>query len=60
MPETSTALSSRYLTASTRTLYEACHESGRDDGGKRCPSCCIRDLCEAHRRKPEPRDFPAV
>jgi hypothetical protein len=36
-----------YLTVPTRTLYDACHSLGRDDNGRRCPICAIRDLCEA-------------
>jgi hypothetical protein len=60
MPEPSIAAGSRYLAAGMRTLYEACHESGRDDGGKRCASCCIRDLCERRRRLAEPADRPEM
>jgi hypothetical protein len=51
MQEISGTSVSRYLAASARTLYEACHDSGRDDGGRRCSTCCVRDLCEMHRRK---------
>ena len=36
-----------YLTVPVRTLYDACHSLGRDDNGRRCPTCAIRDLCEA-------------
>jgi hypothetical protein len=50
MPEPATLSHSRYLAAGVRTLYEACHGSGRDEGGNRCPACCIRDLCEQSRR----------
>ncbi|HTV89310.1 MAG TPA: hypothetical protein VME41_09865 [Stellaceae bacterium] len=60
MPEPSAALSSRYLAAALRTLHDACHETGRDDDGRRCPTCCLRDLCELSRRKIEPSNFPHI
>jgi hypothetical protein len=60
MSDPTTAAGSRYLVAGMRTLYEACHESGRDEGGRRCASCCVRDLCELRRRKPEARERPEI
>src|SRR5437763_1925988 len=32
-----------YLAVPTRTLYDACHRLGRDDNGRRCPTCTIND-----------------
>ena len=36
-----------YLKVPERTLYDACHSLGRDDNGRACPSCPVRDVCEA-------------
>jgi hypothetical protein len=37
---------STYLVSPARTLREACHEIGRDAGGKNCRDCPVADLCE--------------
>jgi hypothetical protein len=58
MTEPGTLSHSSYLAADVRTLYEACHGSGRDEGGKRCPTCCVRDLCEQRRHPTADRDSP--
>jgi hypothetical protein len=48
-----------YLAAPTRTLYDACHRLGRDDGGRQCPSCPVLYLCDAQEvRWVPPRSSP--
>ena len=37
---------SDYLLMKPRILRDACQSTGRDDGGRLCPGCCVRDLCE--------------
>lgn len=37
---------SPYLANEPRILREVCRAVGRDDGGRHCASCCVRDLCE--------------
>ena len=38
---------SAYLMQPFRVLYDACRQAGQDDGGRRCPTCALRDICEA-------------
>lgn len=38
---------SQYLKRSLRVLYDACREAGKDDDGRRCPSCALNDICQA-------------
>ena len=38
---------SEYLLQPLRVLYDACRQSGQDDGGRRCPTCAVRDVCDA-------------
>ena len=38
---------SAYLVQPLRVLYDACRQAGWDDGGRRCPTCAVRDVCEA-------------
>ena len=46
-----TARSERsYLRSTARTLREACLETGHDEGGKRCPVCPLKELCEDEER----------
>ncbi len=33
-----------------RSLREACQMAGRDDDGRRCPDCPLRELCESEAR----------
>jgi hypothetical protein len=37
---------SPYLLLRRRTLREVCRTGNRDGGGKHCPECVLRDLCE--------------
>ena len=39
-----------YLLSSARSLGEACRETGRDEGGRRCPYCPLWDLCMSEDR----------
>lgn len=32
------------------TLRKACQNTGHDDGGKHCPVCLLKDLCESEER----------
>jgi hypothetical protein len=41
---------SHYLLSPPRTLRDACRQTGRDNGGERCPICPVRDLCESDDR----------
>jgi hypothetical protein len=36
--------------SSARTLRDACRQSGRDEGGRRCPACPLKYLCENDER----------
>jgi hypothetical protein len=38
---------SAYLLTEPRILREACQAMGGDDGGRRCPQCCVREFCES-------------
>jgi len=38
------------LRAASCSLKEACQEIGRDEGGRRCRDCLVRDLCEDESR----------
>ena len=40
---------SPYLRRPRRSLFVACREAGRDGGGRVCPDCAVRDICEAGR-----------
>lgn len=42
---------SHYLLSPARTLYDACHEAGRDGDGAVCPVCGLRDICDADRAR---------
>jgi hypothetical protein len=33
-----------------RTLREACRKSGHDEGGRHCPTCPLKYLCENDER----------
>jgi len=37
---------STYLTRPLRTLAAICRQLGRDDHGRACAACTLRDLCE--------------
>jgi len=39
-----------FLWSPARTLMEASIEAGRDDGGRRCPNCPVKDLCQDESR----------
>jgi hypothetical protein len=49
-------LVSAYLCSPARTLYAVCREAGRDDGGRACATCLVRDICAADRGRPEHSD----
>jgi hypothetical protein len=38
---------STYLTRPLRTLAAICRQLGRDDHGRACATCLLRDLCDA-------------
>jgi hypothetical protein len=42
---------SPYLLIEPRILREACQTMRRDDGGRRCPKCCVREFCETQARR---------
>jgi len=54
--------SSPYLSSPSRTLYDACHEAGRDRNNQACPGCPVRAICDADRRRhgtsPDYAGFP--
>ncbi len=56
MKEPSIQPGSRYLSSPARTLHDACREAGRDNGGKACPGCPVRDLCEAEAGRADRRE----
>lgn len=37
---------STYLTRKLRTLAAICRQLGRDDHGRACATCLLRDLCD--------------
>jgi hypothetical protein len=37
---------STYLTRPSRTLAVVCRQLGRDDHGRACAQCLLRDLCD--------------
>lgn len=37
---------SKYLTRQLRTLAVICRKLGRDDNGRACAACTLRDLCD--------------
>lgn len=39
-----------YTVSPACTLRAACQNRGHDDGGKRCPICPLKDLCESEER----------
>ena len=41
---------SPYLLRELRILRDVCRSTGRDDGGRLCPQCCVRDFCEKQAR----------
>jgi len=38
---------STYLSRKLRTLAAVCRQLGRDDHGRACAQCLLRDLCDA-------------
>ena len=36
---------SPYLLLKPPILRDACSALRRDDGGRRCPTCCVREFC---------------
>lgn len=40
----------RFLDSQARSLGEACREAGRDEDGRRCAHCPIKDLCMSEER----------
>jgi hypothetical protein len=42
---------SAYLLIEPRILREVCRSTRRDDGGRRCPQCCVREFCETQARR---------
>jgi hypothetical protein len=42
---------SHYLCSPLRTLYAVCREAGRDDHGRACPACPVREICIAERKR---------
>ena len=41
---------SPYLLHKPRILRDACRATRQDDHGRRCPSCCVRILCDQQAR----------
>jgi hypothetical protein len=41
-----------YLDQPPRNLYEVCRHLGRPEGGKVCPACSIRGICEVETDPP--------
>ncbi|HEX3861160.1 MAG TPA: hypothetical protein VHY35_05660 [Stellaceae bacterium] len=37
---------SPYLMMKPRILRDVCRAMEKDDSGRACPQCCVRDLCE--------------
>jgi len=42
---------SAYLLAAPRILRDVCRSTRRDDAGRRCPLCCVRELCDGQARR---------
>jgi hypothetical protein len=42
---------SSYLLTKPRLLRDVCRATGRDDGGWRCPVCCVREFCESQAKR---------
>ena len=42
---------SAYLLTERRILRDVCQSMRRDDEGRRCPQCCVREFCEAQARR---------
>jgi len=42
---------SPYLLSEPRILRDVCRAMRRDDGGRRCPGCCVRQFCEEQARR---------
>jgi hypothetical protein len=40
----------KFLVAQPRSLGEACTEAGRDEGGRRCAHCPLKELCMSEER----------
>ena len=40
----------RFLASRARSLGEACREAGRDEDGRRCAYCPLKDLCMSEER----------
>ncbi|GEM_PF-6837934 len=46
---------SQYLARPVRSLRVVCRATGRDDDGRACATCAIRDLCERPAEPQTPR-----
>ena len=42
---------SAYLLIEPRILRNVCRSTRRDDDGRRCPQCCVREFCENQARR---------
>lgn len=42
---------SSYLLTKPRILRDVCRAMQRDDGGHRCPVCCVREFCESQAKR---------
>ena len=42
---------SAYLLTKPRILRDVCRATGRDDGGRGCPVCCVREFCESQAKR---------
>jgi hypothetical protein len=42
---------SSYLLTKPRILRDVCRATGRDDGGGRCPVCCVREFCASQAKR---------
>jgi hypothetical protein len=40
----------RFVVSRARTLGDACREAGRDEDGRRCAHCPLKDLCMSEER----------
>jgi len=47
-----------YLDQPLRNLYQVCQHLGRDEGGKVCPACSIRGICEVERARAADTNAP--
>ena len=42
---------SPYLLVKPQILLDACRALGHDEGGRRCPTCCVREFCDRQARR---------